>query len=210
MIAGGRTVTMDGVTTPDAAPPVYLPYPQPPPPPAPKPWVRRTLLAVAAGWALLLVATGVWYSWHGKPTDREQTTIAAAAPVVDQALTYVVRAAGRSVVPALFGYDKIEDCSVTPIRRGALYERAVLFYTPVGSEPALLDRIAAGLPSGYHPVVRHATGGGGGGVHTLTADAGVVVRTQDVWAAPDGRAAFHSAGLGGPGAVTWTVTSGSC
>jgi hypothetical protein len=34
---------------------------------------------------------------------------------------------------------------------------------------------------------------------------GTVVRTEQVWAAPDGRAAHLDAGT-----VTWTVTSGSC
>src|SRR6266516_2485140 len=163
---------MERVTTPDAAPPVYLPYPPPPLPPPPNPRVRRALIAVAAAWALLLAVTGVWYSLHGHPTDREQTTVAAAEPVVDQAITEVVRAAGRSVVPALSGFEKTGDCSVTPIRSGAEYQRLVLLYTPVGSEPELLDRIAAGLPSGYRPVVRHSTGSL---VHTLAADAGYFV-----------------------------------
>jgi hypothetical protein len=271
---------MDSVTTPDAAPPVYLPYPPPPPPPPSNPRVRRALIAVAAAWGLLLAVSGIWYSWHGRPTDRDQTTVARAEPVVAQAIADVVRAAGGSVVPALSGFEKTGDCSVTPVRDGAEYQRVVRLYTPAGGEPAVLDRIARGLPARYRAVARHSAGGA---VHTFSADAGyyvavtgtveraglvavqartgcrplgqrpaadpgaspgenplgvngswqlhalpcglrtlavtgpasrtlstlpetgAVVRTADVWAAPDGRAARFDAG-----AVTWTITSGSC
>jgi hypothetical protein len=127
------------------------------------------LLAVAAAWGLLLATTGIWYSFHGRHTAREQTTIAQAQPTVDEALSKVVRAAGGSAVPAVFGFDKVSDCQLTPIRGGAKYGRMVWLYVPVEGEPALLDRIAAGLPAGYRALAHHSPGGA---LHTLTADAG--------------------------------------
>jgi hypothetical protein len=154
---------MDGVTAPP-----YLAYPAPLPPQG-DPRKRRVLLAVAAVWGLLLATTGIWYSFHGRHTAREQTTIAQAQPTVDQAISQVVRAAGASAVPAVFGFDKVSDCQVTPIRGGAKYERMVWLFVPVDGEPALLDRIAAGLPAGYHARAHHSPGGA---LHTLTADAG--------------------------------------
>jgi hypothetical protein len=156
---------MDGVT---AGP--YVSYPAPPPPsPYGTRRNRRILLAVAAVWGLVLATTGIWYSFHGRHTAREQTTIAQAQPIVDQAITEVVRAAGASVVPAVFGFDKVSDCKVTPIRSGAKYERVLWLYVPVAAEPALLDRIAAGLPAAYGAKAHHSSGGA---LHTLTADAG--------------------------------------
>jgi hypothetical protein len=163
---------MDGVTTPDAPPTYgpYLPYEPPPPPPAPDPRKRRVLIAVTAAWALLLTVSAVWYSLHGRPTAREQTTIASAEPTVTRVTQEVVRAvAGTSVVPAFSGFEKVRDCDVTAARSGAEYERVLWLYTPVGSEPALLDRIADGLPDRYDARVFHSPGGA---VHTLSADAG--------------------------------------
>jgi hypothetical protein len=148
---GGRRVTIDRVTASRR---------------------RRALLAVALAWGMLLVAGGIWYSFHGRATAREQTTVAEAQPVVDRALEDVVRAAGAAAVPAVFGFEKVSDCHVTPIRSGATYERALWLYTAPAGAPDLLDRIAAGLPSGYDPEVHHTPGGT---PHTLTADAGQFV-----------------------------------
>jgi hypothetical protein len=156
---------MDGVT---AGP--YVSYPAPPPPsPYGTRRGRRILLAVAAVWGLVLATTGIWYSLHGRHTARDQTTIAQAQPTVDQAIAAVVRAAGASAVPAVFGFDKVSDCKVTPIRSGAKYQRVLWLYVPVDAEPALLDRVAAGLPAGYHAKAAHSPGNA---LHTLTADAG--------------------------------------
>jgi hypothetical protein len=148
----------------------YVSYPAPPPPsPYGTRRSRRILLAVAAVWGLVLATTGIWYSLHGRHTAREQTTIAQAQPVVDEAITEVVRAAGASAVPAVFGFDKVADCKVTPIRSGVKYERVLWLYVPVAAEPALLDRIAAGLPAKYRAQAHHSPGNA---LHTLTADAG--------------------------------------
>jgi hypothetical protein len=142
---------------------------------------RRALVVVAVVWGVLLAGTGVWYSFHGRATVREQSTIEAAGPTVDVAIQNVVRAAGASVVPAISGYEKASDCSVTPIRSGVTYQRLAWLYTPVGSEPALLDRLAAGLPAGYHARAHHSPGGA---VHTLAADAGNFVAVTGSVALP--------------------------
>ena len=104
---------------------------------------RRALLAVALVWGLLLTAGGVWYSFHGRPTAREQTTIAEAGPVVDRALENVVRAAGPAAVPAVFGFDKVSDCDVTPVRGGVAYERVLWLFTPAGGEAAFERGVSA-------------------------------------------------------------------
>ncbi len=179
---------MDGVTTPEAAgpetavpptatggppappgrgwPPVAT-FPPPQPPETPQRRRRRRVVAaVAVAWALVLVVTGVWYSFHGSPTVRDQTTVAQAEPRVDDATGKVLAAAGADAVPAVSGYDKTGDCDLTPVRLGARYQRSVRLYTPVGEEAALLDRVAKGLPAAYHATVRG---------RSLVADAGYYV-----------------------------------
>ncbi|MEN3310631.1 MAG: hypothetical protein V7603_6833, partial [Micromonosporaceae bacterium] len=150
---------MDTVTAPDAGsaiPPGATPYGWPPvvafpPPPRPPahPGRRRVLVALAVAWALALVGTGIWYSFHGTPTVRDQTTIAQAAPHVDDAVGKVLAVAGADPVPAVSGYQKVADCGLTPVRAGARYQRSVRLYTRVGAERDLLGRVAAGLPRGY-------------------------------------------------------------
>jgi hypothetical protein len=176
-------VTLPDAPIPTAEPPPgpYLVYHPPPPPRPGNPRKRRVLLAVVAGWGLLLGATGIWYSFHGRPSAREQTTIEQAQPTVDRAIENVVRAAGTSVVPAVFGYEKVSDCDVTPIRRGARYERVVWLYLPVDGEPALLDRIAAGLPGGYGAQAHHSSASA---QDTLAADAGDYVAVTGSVPAP--------------------------
>jgi hypothetical protein len=156
---------MDGVTAP-------APEVKPPLPLYGDPRKRRVLLAVALAWAVLLATAGIWYSFHGRPTAREQTTIAQAQPVVDRAIENVIRAAGAAALPAVSGFEKVSDCHVTLVRGGVTYERTVWLYTTVGTEPALLDRIAANLPGGYYAHAHHQPEAA---VHTLTADAGYFV-----------------------------------
>jgi hypothetical protein len=151
---------MDGVTIP--APPPELASATPP---GHSRRTRLVLLAVAGAWALLLATTGIWYSLHGRPTAREQTTVAGAQPTVDRALEDVVRAAGTSVVPAVFGYDKVGDCAVTAVRGGVRYQRTLWLYVPVNEELALLDRITTGLPGRYQAHLDRD-------LRTMTADAG--------------------------------------
>ncbi len=159
---------MYGVTPPPLAPPR---------PPGPTPRARTMLLAVATVWALVLAVGGVWYALHGRATAREQTTVASARPVVDIAIANVVRAAGSAAVPAVFGFEKVADCKVTPIRGGARYARELWLFVPADGTGALLDRLAAGLPGSYHAKAYHAA-------HTLAADAGHFVAVDAAVLAP--------------------------
>src|SRR5262245_50676538 len=143
---------MDGVNPPET--PAYGGWPPvvafPPPAPPANPRRRRVLIALAVAWALALVGTGIWYSFHGTATVRDQTTVAQAEPRVDTAVGRVLVAAGSEPVPAVSGYEKAGDCDLTPVRGGALYQRSVRLYVPVGGERDLLGRVAAGLPREYH------------------------------------------------------------
>jgi hypothetical protein len=128
-----------------------------------------------------VLGAGVWSTSHEAPSAREQTTIAQALPVVDTAIADAVTAAGTTdTVAAISGYTRLDGaCRVTSVRTGARYERAVLVYTAPGTEPAVLDRIAAGLPAGYRARVRHV-----GPVSTLDADAGTFVAVSGAITAP--------------------------
>jgi hypothetical protein len=160
---------MDGMTPQET----YLPYPPPTPPDPPMSRkARRTLVAVTSAWVLVLLVSGILYSLHGRPSAREQTTIARAEPIATQAVEDVVRAAGPSVVPAVSGFDSTGDCDVTAVRRGVRYQRTVSLFTPPGTEAALVDTIVAGLPDRYDAAAHHSPGGA---LHTLTADAGYYV-----------------------------------
>ncbi|HYU86835.1 MAG TPA: hypothetical protein VEK80_18665, partial [Kribbellaceae bacterium] len=146
--------------------------------PAPTRRRRRWLLALlVAGWAVVVGGTALWSAAHDKPTAREQTTIAQALPTLDTAIADLVTAAGTDqTVAAISGYTQLDaDCRVTTARSGSRFERAALLFTPAGTEPALLDRIAAGLPASYRPRVRH---GGTASTHTLTVDAGDFVSVR--------------------------------
>ena len=131
--------------------PVYLAYQPPPPPPPPDPRRRRLLIGLSAAWALVLLVAAVWYALDGRPSVREQTTIAQAQATVDRVIGEVVAAAGSGTVPAVSGYDQVESCDVTPVRAGARYDRQAWLATRPGTERALLDRLAGALPAGYRP-----------------------------------------------------------
>ncbi|HEX6500360.1 MAG TPA: hypothetical protein VF054_15220 [Micromonosporaceae bacterium] len=158
-------------STPFAAPPHGAGPIQPIPPtgvPGRFPGRRgRWLIALVLAWAVVVAVVGYVSSRHDKPTVREQTTIASAQPTVDRAAG-AVAAAGAGAVVAVSGYDKVSDCDLTAVRRGAWYHRLVSFVTRPGDEGALLDRIGSALPHSYRARVTR----GGSGVPTLSADAG--------------------------------------
>jgi hypothetical protein len=134
---------------------------------APRVWLS---VAVTA-WALLLVAAAAYGARVGKPTVREQTTIAGALPAVNRALTAVVgAAAGPETVLSISGYDRITARCDAGNRKGERYQRSVQVYVAPGREGDLVDRVAAALPPSYKPAVRHSPSGPG-----LRADAGYYV-----------------------------------
>jgi hypothetical protein len=169
---------MEPVTT-DA--PRYVPYRPPPPPPPPNARRRRVVLVVVLGWVAVLVGTGAWYAFHGRPTVREQTTIGQAQATVDRAVGLVVGGAGATAVPAITGYQESATCRITPARSGAKYQRVAWLYTQPGNEPALLRQVTAALPAGYRAHYQPSADGTTG---TLRADAGDYVAVTGTVAQP--------------------------
>jgi hypothetical protein len=120
-----------------------------------------------------LVAVSVLSYHRDEPSVREQRTIAQAAPVVDRAAGELVAAAmGTTAAIEISGRRLTTGCRLTAAWAGAELERAVTLRTTEANAPALLDRIADGLPAGYRAAVRHADLGD---VHRLRADAGEFV-----------------------------------
>ena len=135
----------------------------------PGPWA----VGVAV-WVLVLAGGAVWASRTGAATSRDQLTIGQARPAVDRAVAQVVLStvAGTAVADTIVtvsGFEKIEDCRVTPVRTGARYHRVVRIYTGKGTEAAVLRRIAVVLPAGYR--VRVSSGDEA----TMSGDAGEFV-----------------------------------
>src|SRR5262245_48671531 len=147
-------------------------------PPAPPEESRRVplwLKIMSVVWAVALVVGAVWYSLHGRPTVREQTTIANARPAVDRAIVDMVGAAGTAPLVSVSGFERIGSCHITPIRPGAEYRRVVDFYTPRGTESTVLHGIASRLPHRYGAA---ATSGGARAKPSLFADAGDYVSVE--------------------------------
>lgn len=169
---------------------VWLPVPAGPPPAPKRPrwWVAVAVIV----WSVVLVGGLLWAFGHGSPTDRTQTTVADALPVVDRASAELVRATTSDglAVAAISGLEKVGKCSVTPFRSGERYGRFVSAVVTPGSEQALLTRVRARLPANYHATVR------GGARPHLTADAGFWVAVNGV--------------IDSPGVVQFTVDTGSC
>ncbi|MEA2207310.1 MAG: hypothetical protein QOE77_4086 [Blastocatellia bacterium] len=135
---------------------------------------RRWLVAATVTWAIVLVVLAGQAVRHGRPTVRAQTTIADALPTVDRAIADVADVgAGAGAVAEIGGYRQVDpSCSITLVRDGVRYERGVTLYVPAGREPALLDRINAGLPRGYRSELDRS------GDYKLTADAGDFVAVR--------------------------------
>src|SRR5215831_17717295 len=68
---------------------------------------RRWLVIAASAWAVVLVAGVGWAVVHGRPTDREQTTVAAAQPYADEAAARIAQAAeaDAQAVAVVSGFD---------------------------------------------------------------------------------------------------------
>lgn len=123
-------------------------------------------MAGAAAWALA----------YPTPTERDQTTIGQARPVVDEAIARVaaaITADGAGVV-AVSGFERVGECKVSVFRTGARYRRVLLAVVPPGTETDVLDRIAAALRPGYPASVRH------GDSPRLAADVGAYVLLSGV------------------------------
>ena len=163
----------------------------PPPPvesPAPAAPQRSWRRFLASRWFPIVV--GAWVvifgvsAWigiaHSTVTDREQTTVAAARPYVDEAVARVATAAasGGDAAVAVSGFEQVGSCRVTVFRPGQRFQRELVAVVAPGAERTLMNRVAAALPPGYHPTVRTVD------PPRLTADAGFYVQVTGTVVAP--------------------------
>jgi hypothetical protein len=133
---------------------------------------RNWLLVIVSVWGAVLLAGIGWAVVRGRPTDREQTTVADALPYVDSAASRVaaIAEADGQAVPVVSGFDKVGDCKVSLVRTGQRFQRVVTVLVAPGTEGAALQRIAARLPASYKVTVRTSP------VPSLVGDAGLFVR----------------------------------
>jgi hypothetical protein len=174
-VDSGAAVPPDGVP-PDGVPAIDQSALPPLPPgyvwayptvePEPRWKAPKWLVALSILWAVGLVISGTVYALKGKPTVREQTTIANAQPVVNTAIANVVKAAGPVPLVTVGPYQKSSACDITPVRAGVEYAQIVDVYVPPGSESTTLATIAKGLPASYQAAA------GPGNVLDFHADAG--------------------------------------
>lgn len=153
---------------------------------------RRWFAVIAGVWLVVIAISAWWGLTHPEPTDRDQTTVAAARPVVDEAIARVARAvvADGGGVVAVSGFERVAPCEVTVFQDGERYRRALVAVVSPGSEAVLMDRVAAALPASYRAVVRH------GDEPRMTADAGFWV--------------LLTGAVIGPGEVRFLADTGDC
>jgi hypothetical protein len=155
-----------------------------------RPWFA----AITVAW-LLVVLVSLWSGLaRPTPTDRDQTTVAAARPVVDEAIARVATVVtDRGGVVAVSAFEPTGSCDITVFRGGERYHRTLTAVVAPGTETDLLQRVAAALPREYHPVVR------GGDQPRLTADAGYwVLLTASVPTAGEVRFVADTGGIPRP------------
>ncbi len=154
--------------------------------------MRRRFLIIGAVWLVILLASA-WFGFaNPTATDREQTTVASARPIVNEAIALVasVVAAEADAVVAVSGFEHVESCDVTVFRGGGRYRRALVAVVPPGTEVGLLTRVADRLPAAYQAVVR------GGDDPRLSADVGYWV--------------LLTGSVPGPGEVRFVADTGDC
>jgi hypothetical protein len=162
------------VTTLDEPPRTTEPAP-------PRRW-RWWLLGGTVVWLVVLLGAAALSYHRDAPTVREQRTVAEASPVVDRAAGELVAAAwGEDATVEISRRRLVTGCRITPALDGGTLARSVTVRTVAANAPAVLDRIASGLPAGYDAAVRHNDIGG---VHRLRADAGEFVAVNGAVTAP--------------------------
>jgi hypothetical protein len=131
-------------------------------------------------WVAVLAGSALFALRTGSPTAREQTSVAQARPVVDEAVARIASAAAAdgAAVVAVSSFEHVGTCDVTVFRGGERYRRGVTAMVPPGTESDLLTRVATRLPASYGAVVRT------GPAPRLTADAGFWVLVTATMTAP--------------------------
>jgi hypothetical protein len=164
-----------------------------PPPEAPERGRRRRLLvAGVVAWILVVAGLAWWSVRHDPATVADQRDLGQALPELQRAAGVVVAAAGGDGRAAVLGELRLEDCTVTPVRAGAVAARDVTVYVPDGEARGALDVVAAGLPESYRAAV---STGRGGARFALHADAGKFIGI-DARAAADDRSLTLSVSSG--------------
>ena len=145
------------------------------------------MLIFTVGWVLVLAGSAGYGFLNAAPTDREQTTVAQAKPVADEAVARLATAASAdgAAAVAISGFENVGPCDVSVFRGGERYRRAVTAIVTPGSESDLLTKVSSRLPASYHPVVRT------GALPRLTADAGFFVLITATVTAP-GEVSFYA------------------
>ncbi|MER7002148.1 hypothetical protein ABT297_03750 [Dactylosporangium sp. NPDC000555] len=136
---------------------------------------RRWIVAAVVAWAVAVAGLALYSHFHGRPTAREQTTIAEALPTVDGALGRIYSALDpASSVAVIGGYRRTEmSCQVTTARKGTRFARDLTVYVKKSAEGATIDRVRAALPAQYKASVVHNAG-----TDLLSADAGNFVAVR--------------------------------
>jgi hypothetical protein len=152
----------------------------------------RWFVVVGGVWLVAIAGSAMYGLSHPSPTVREETTVAGARPVVDQAIARVASAvaADGSAVLAVSSFDPIGACDVTVFRTGGRYQRALVAVVAPGTEADLLSRVARALPVSYHAAVT------GRAAPRLSADAGYWV--------------LLSGSVSAPGEVRFVADTGDC
>jgi hypothetical protein len=145
-------------------------------------------------WILVLAGSGTWAILNGPPTDREETTVAQALPVVNQAAVDLVAAIGlkRDAVAVMSNLTFAGPCRVSQARPGVRYVREVdAYYSSTDPPAGLLDDVAGRLPARYRATVSPP-----GTPVRFFADAGLYVAINGV--------------LTGPGSAKFVIDTGAC
>lgn len=121
---------------------------------------RRALIAVVAGWMVVVAGLAVWSVGRDPATVVEQRDIAQALPELQRAAGVVFAAASGPGRAVLLGDLQVSgDCQITPVRAGASAERDVTVFVRAGEARAGVAAIAAALPTSFHVQVTAARGG---------------------------------------------------
>jgi hypothetical protein len=97
---------------------------------------------IGGAWALLLVVLGVWSSFYGQPTIRDQSPITAGKNTIDRVVGQVSASLPAGWLLDDSGYQQT-PCDLTPWREGVVATRMLTLSGPQGGEPAALSKVAS-------------------------------------------------------------------
>lgn len=136
---------------------------------------RVALLVTAAVIGLAVVAGAATTVWHY--TRPRLPALAAVEASADTGIVAVVDSAGNQAAVTVTELVATTACHHTTFARGHIYTRTANLYTDAGAENALIGRIAATLPPGFHPSRANPLGSPVAPLHA-TAGPGVQINVQ--------------------------------